>query len=337
MKILIIRLSAMGDIILTTPIVRFIKSKYPDSKIDFLSSKQFIDIYVDNPYINKIISYDKSSNISQILNQKSELISEFGTYDIIIDLQNNLRSKIFKFGLGKSYYNISKKRLHKLMLVNFKRSCFETAHIVDNYYHSIMALKTIKDNLGTELFLDSIYDIIDTNIYGKKPIIAIAPGAHHFTKRMPVTKYIQIINSINSKIDCHFALIGANDDSDLCSEIISKLDNIEFINLCGKLSIRQTAKAIKQCTAIITNDTGVLHIASAVNIPIAAVFGSTVKEFGFEPYYAEYKIFEVELKCRPCTHIGRANCPKGHFNCMRLINTDSIVNWVIDRVLNSSE
>ncbi len=334
MKILIIRLSAMGDIILTTPIIRFIKSKFPNSEIDFLTSKQFADIYIDNTQINKIIYYDKSNTISQVLKQKKELISQNGLYDIVIDLQNNLRSRIFKFGIAKSYYKISKRRLHKLMLVYFKKSCFQYRHVVDNYLLSIESLNIPKDNRGAELFLDSVTEPIDKNFLNK-PIIAIAPGAHHFTKRMPVSKYIQVIQSIKKNIDCRFALIGGLSDTELCSDIMVKLDNIEFINLCGKLDIRQTAKAIEQCSAIVTNDTGVMHIATAVGIPIAAIFGSTVKEFGFEPYRANYKIFESEVNCRPCTHIGRAECPKGHFNCMTFIDTESISAWIVNEILKS--
>lgn len=331
MRILIIRLSAMGDIILTTPIVRFIKNSIPNCTIDFLVTDKFSDIFTDNPYIDNIILYDKSLSIAEIKLQKQRILNEHGKYDIIIDLQNNLRSKIFKSGLADKYYKIQKRRLHKLLLVNLKRSIFENRHIVDNYCKAIEKLTIKKDKQPNQIFIDGIDEIFEK----KKTTIAIAPGAHHFTKRLPISKYVEIINNIKKTIDFQLIIVGGKQDIILGEQIIKDTKLNDTINLCGSLSIRETAKAISRCDAVICNDTGVMHIASCFDIPIAAIFGSTVQELGFTPYNSDYKVFEVDLNCRPCSHIGKSKCPKGHFNCMNLIDTNDISEWIIYKISKS--
>ena len=251
-KILIIRLSSMGDIVLTTPIVRNIKNHYKDAEIDFLAGSQFIEIIKYNPYITKIIEYDKSLNLREILKYKDDLIKHNNNkkYDIVIDLQNNLRSRIFRFGLGRKVFSIKKNRIYKLCLVHCKRKIStKFSHIVQNYKKSYKALNITDDEFGLELWLpedlsDNNY-IHDRDSKGKPTLkIGIAPGAFHFTKRYPIEKYIELIKKLKDSFNCQIEMIGGKADEQICNQIYSSCSSfIESVYI--STSISNSARIIK--------------------------------------------------------------------------------------------
>ncbi len=334
-KFLFIRLSSMGDILLTSPVIRSIRAKFPNSEIHFLVAKQFKDVLLGNPNIDKLLIYDKSKSMSEILQWKNKLISDFGKYDYVIDLHNNLRSKIFRKNLAAKIYSIPKRRLHKLALVNFKRSPFKAIHVVDNYFKAVQQLEVYPDSGGLDITQSPNFTIFKYFTKSDTKIIAIAPGAAHFTKRLPSQKYIEIINLLNQSGDFSFVLIGGLADKELCNTIQESASG-QIINLSGELSISETAKAIGESDLLITNDTGVMHIGAAVQTPLIAVFGSTTPSLGFSPYNCIHQIIEANLPCRPCTHIGLKECPKRHFNCMNLIESQNVVSTAI-RILESGD
>lgn len=331
MKILLIRLSSMGDIILTSAFVRILKTQIPECEIHFLVVGKFSEIFKYNPYINKVIEYDKSNTFSQNLKFK-KLLKENelnnSKYDLIIDLQKNLRSRVFRFNMGKRVFSIKKNRLHKLSLVHCKKPLIKTVPVAEIYYNSIRKLNLPDDKLGLELWLEKDrtagkyipHNRINTT---DRLNIALAPGATHFTKRWLPDYYIELIELINKEYKCAITLIGGKDDKPLCDYI---QDNLVFDikNESGSQSIQKTAEIIAQQNLLVTNDTGVMHIAAARQVPVIAIFGSTVTNFGFSPYRCKNIVVERSIPCRPCTHIGRAECPKKHFKCMKEISPKDV-------------
>ena len=335
-KILIIRLSSIGDIILTTPIIRQVRNKFPQAQIDFLLEDKFYSILKYNPYINTIIRYNKQLKSKQLKSQRDEYLRKnIGKYDIVIDLHNNFRTISWRNGIYNSLYKIKKYRTNKIALVYFKES-LTNRHIVDKYFEAINELSLFSDDLGLEFFINSDdKDNYESNLHrgGRIIKIGIAPGAHHFTKQYPKDKFINLINNYLSNYKIH--LFGGIGDYDICKSIMEGInkDNNSKINItnhCNLYDLQGTAKKINEIDLMITNDTGLMHIAAARGKRIIALFGSTVSEFGFTPYKVDYKILEVNLNCRPCTHIGRSNCPKKHFDCMNLIEEKSIYNAIKD-------
>jgi ADP-heptose:LPS heptosyltransferase len=158
--------------------------------------------------------------------------------------------------------------------------------------------------------------------------VAVAPGAFHFSKRWPAEKFSELIKSILRDYGAEVNLLGGPRDKELCERIISDVADPGVADRSGSVSIIKTARIIDKSDLLITNDTGVMHIAAARRVPLIALFGSTVKEFGFAPYRTPNKIVEVKLNCRPCTHIGRKNCPKSHFNCMDNITVEEILKTI---------
>jgi heptosyltransferase-2 len=321
-KILVIRLSSIGDIILTTHLLRNLKNKYENSEIHYITLNRFTNLLENNPHISNIISYDKSMNKKRLNGFIKGLKIEH-QYDLIIDLQGNSRSKEITSELSGQKFIIDKRRLYKLSLVYFKKNIYKNIlSIPEIYFDSIKELEIIDDKKGLEFWFSeekkSHYYPPEKRTYISKEIynIAIAPGAHFKTKRWLPENFIKTAEILNNKFNCKFIVIGGKDDFEICNYISNK---INAVNFAGKTDIIETARLIDKSDLLITNDTGVMHIAASRQTPIAVIFGSTVKDFGFAPYRCPSVVIEKDIYCRPCSHIGRNFCPLWHFNCMKSI------------------
>ena len=330
----------MVDVLLTTPVVRLLRNKYPDAEIDFVTSKPFAEVYKHNPYINELIEYDKTLSEGKIIKIKNELREKKGgKYDIFIDLQKNFRSKIFRKNIAKKILEVEKNRLQKLSLVYLKKQLFgKIPQIPLQYIKTIEPLSIEDDGNGLELWFPEekqkgFYPPEQGTLPQKGKIkIAVAPGAHHKTKQYPVELFTAALNKINQIIKPEFIIIGGIQDIETTSELAGRLP-FQVNDGSGSTSIIDTARKINGCHMLLTNDTGVMHIAAARQVPIVTLFGSTVPGFGFAPFRVKSKILEENVKCRPCSHIGRDECPKDHFDCMKQISPARVANAVIETVL----
>lgn len=319
-KFLVIRFSSIGDIVLTSPVVRILKTQVEDAEVHFLTKPEYKSLVDNNIYIDKV----------HILNPKfSKTIEElkYEFFDYIIDLHNNLRTKRVKSALNLVSFSFNKLNIEKWRYVNFKHNVLPDISIVDRYLETIKLFETKNDNKGLEFFIltkDEI-DVKELNLV-KNTYAVIVVGAKLFTKQIPSEKIIDLCNNINFPI----VLLGGKEDIEK-AEIITKSVNTKIINVCGKYNINQSASIIKQSNFVITADTGLMHIASAFKKNIISIWGNTVPEFGMYPYMPgeKSKIFEVKnLKCRPCSKIGFSNCPKKHFKCMNDINNIEIIEYI---------
>lgn len=313
-KVLIIRLSSLGDILLTTPFVRSIKNQYPKIEIDYIVRKEYSDLLKLNPHLNKVFQF--SRNEKDILTTLAEIKKT--NYDLIIDLQNNLRSKKIISNNNPKVVRFSKNSWQKFLLVNFKINKLKNEpQIPVRYARTISGFQLDKN--GLDLFTDRT---TDNRILGKENLIGFCPGAHHYTKRWFKEYFIELGNKL-TKIGYTIVLFGGKTDKGLCAEISKEISG--SIDVSNIDDILQTAADMKLCKAVVSNDSGLMHTAAAVGTKVVAIFGSTVKEFGFTPYNCKNLILENKsLNCRPCTHIGRSSCPKKHFNCMKLIKPEFV-------------
>lgn len=309
-KILIIRLSSIGDILLTSPLVRSIKKKYPATQLDFLLREEFNDLVQNNPYIDVIHNYrrDKSENHTLIK------LLHSNNYDLVIDLQNNFRSSEIVKKLKCPVLKFKKNNLKKFLLVHFKINMLKHADKIPDRYAAAAQIQL--DEEGLEYFISQSPD---SRLKENESYIGLCHGAKHFTKRWPLEYFIDLGKRLESA-GYKVILFGGMDEAKSAEEISRHLTNA--INLCGN-NLSQTAANLKICKAVYTNDSGLMHLAAAMKAPIIAFFGSTVKEFGFYPYKAKGIELEIkDLSCRPCTHIGRTSCPKSHFKCMKDIKPE---------------
>lgn len=311
-KFLILRFSSIGDIVLTTPVVRCLKQQYPQAEIHYLTKPAFKSILANNPYISQVHVLDKP-----LLKKVMEL-KQLG-FDYIIDLHNNLRTRIIKSVIDVPSFSFDKLNTEKAQLVNFKANILPQVHIVDRYLDTLKSFGVSNDGQGLDYFIPEDVNLNDeVKQLTSKPYIAIAIGAQHSTKRLPTQKLMEVCKNINTNI----ILLGGKEDEQTGEEI-AKQSGSHVVNLSGKLSLHQSALVVKLAQKVITHDTGLMHIAAAFKKPIISIWGNTVPEFGMTPYYGNYNInqqlFEVNnLSCRPCSKIGFKACPKTHFNCMHL-------------------
>lgn len=324
MKILIVRFSSIGDIVLTTPVIRCLKKQIENAEIHYLTKKSFQSVIENNPYIDKI--YTINSEIKSLLPQLKE-----EEYDYIIDLHNNLRSSIVKNKLKTKSFTVNKLNIKKWLLVNLKINTMPRVHIVDRYMETVTKLGVVNDGEGLDYFItdDKKVDLSILPISHQKGFIGFVIGGKHATKVLPEEKAISICNKINKPI----ILLGGKEDKTMGENIVKACGNNVY-NSCGEFSLGQSAYLVSIADKIITNDTGLMHIASAYRKPIVSVWGNTVPDFGMYPYLPEKDkhksliIQNNELKCRPCSKIGYKKCPKKHFNCMKTIDEKAIVDFV---------
>jgi ADP-heptose:LPS heptosyltransferase len=331
MKILIIRFSSIGDIVLTTPVVRCLKQQ-TEADIHYLTKKGFEKIVQSNPYIDRVFSIEK--DISEVLITLKSM-----NYDYVIDLHKNIRSLQIKAALQTKSFSFNKLNIEKWLMVNLKINILPATHIVDRYLKTVESLGVKNDNKGLDYFIpkDDEIDVATINPKMTQPYIAFVIGAAHATKRLPVEKIIAVCD----KIDYPIVLLGGKEDITNGALITSK-SKTYVVDLCGKLNLNQSASVVKQAHKIITHDTGLMHIAAAFQKDIVAIWGNTLPEFGMYPYlsknvekanWAKYKLdapfFEVkDLSCRPCSKIGYNQCPKGHFKCMNEIDIEGVVSAI---------
>ncbi len=313
-KFLILRFSSIGDIILTTPVVRCLKLQYPNAEVHFATKKQFKVLVENNPYIDKYFLLDGPLN-NFVKTLKAE------NYHYVIDLHNNLRTSVIKFRLGKPSFSYNKLNFEKWLLVNLKINRMPDLHIVDRNLKTVENLGVINDNKGLDYFIPEQHTVNLSQAIGDAPsFVAYAIGGQHFTKKLPTEKIIELCSTIDKKI----VLLGGKEDEPN-GDIIANALGSKVYNACGKYNLNQSASILQQAEYVISHDTGLMHIASALKKRIVSIWGNTVPEFGMYPYQTQFSIIENKgLPCRPCSKIGYNKCPEGHFKCMNNLEINKI-------------
>jgi ADP-heptose:LPS heptosyltransferase len=321
-KFLVIRFSSIGDIILTTPVVRCLKNQVDEAEVHFLTKERYIQILTSNPYIDKV--HLLKENLGEVI---TKLRKE--RFDYIIDLHRNIRTFFVKLMLRKVSFSVNKINLRKWIFVNFKWNVLPDKHIVDRYLKTLRFFSVHSDGKGLDFYFPPVQEVAVSKILGKKPqkFLSLVVGGGHLTKQIPADKIVELIDKMNIDI----VLLGGKEDVDKALQIMSRVKNKNVYNLAGKLSLVESASVIDKSELIITPDTGMMHIAAALKKNIISVWGNTVPAFGMYPYMPgrASKMFQIDdLQCRPCSKIGFNKCPKKHFRCMLEQNTDEIVNTI---------
>lgn len=312
-KFLIIRFSSIGDIVLTTPVVRCLKNQVEGAEVHYLTKKAFAPILAHNPYIDKLHLLEDS--LSETIGKLKQ--EEF---DYIIDLHHNLRTTIVKNKLRLLSFSFRKLNFEKWLMVHLKINRLPDIHIVDRYLETTRLFEINNDYEGLDYFIapsDEV-DLNDLPQTHQNGYIGFVIGAKHNTKKLPHEKITNIVR----KLDLPVILLGGKDDKAEADMIEAECGKLCY-NACGKYNLGQSASLVKQANVIITHDTGLMHIAAAFKQKIISVWGNTIPEFGMYPYqpHPDSKIIETKgLKCRPCSKIGYQSCPKKHFKCMNCID-----------------
>ena len=338
MKILVLRFSSIGDIVLTTPVVRALAQQVPGAAVHFATKPGYRGLLEANPYVAKVHCLGGSLG---------ELVQELRAeqFDYIVDLHNNLRTRLIKLQLGVKSSSFDKLNWQKWLLVNFKIDRLPRVHIVQRYLAAGAALGIKDDGRGLDYFIPTGQEVALTTLPAPfaAGYVAVAIGAQHATKRLPVNKLIELC----AKLARPIVLLGGPEDESVAHVIEQAFEtqavaaqptasipdspyyfparspNLQFPkvlihNGCGRYSLHQSASLLRQASFVVSHDTGLMHIAAAFGKEIFSVWGNTVPAFGMYPYKTEFRVLEVQgLSCRPCSKIGFDKCPQGHFKCMR--------------------
>ena len=340
MKILILRFSSIGDIVLTTPVIRAVKQQVAGAVVHFCTKPAYRGLVESNPYVDKV--HCLSGSLDELV---AELKAE--RFDFIIDLHHNLRTTLLKARLGVKSASFDKLNWRKWLLVRFKLHAMPRVHIVDRYLAAAAPLGVKNDGKGLDYFIPEA-DEVDVAValppvFGRG-YVAFAIGAQHATKRLPVERIIELCGLLRRPV----VLLGGPEDETTGHVVELAFDEgaatsppptpripdspyyfptkspgshapkTLIYNACGKFSLNQSASLVRQASLVVSHDTGLMHIAAAFGKEIFSVWGNTVPEFGMYPYRTEFRALEVpNLPCRPCSKIGYDKCPQDHFKCMR--------------------
>ena len=327
-KILVIRFSSIGDIVLTTPVFRCIKKQLPDAEVHLITKSSFKIVTANNPYIDHFfyLDDDLTSVIKELKKQK---------YDCIVDLHNNTRSYRIKRALRKKTFTINKLNIEKFLLTNLNINIMPAEHITTRSLDTVASLGVVDDGMGLDYFIP-VKDIVkehDIPTSHSAGFITIVIGATYNTKKLPVNK----LQELCYKIDHPVILLGGKEDNS-DAEMIASVDPVKVYNACGKFNLNESADLVRQSKLVVSHDTGLMHIAAALQKPIISIWGNTTPVFGMYPYYGtssdkQFDTVEVTgLRCRPCSKIGYQQCPMEHFKCMEKQDIDSLVQLIHQRL-----
>lgn len=297
----------MGDIVLTTPVLRALRNALPDAEIHFLVKPKFAEAIAHNPFLNRL------HVLKPRLADTLETLKAEG-YTYVVDLQQSLRSRRIRWALGIAATAVDKQNVTKWRMTALKHRV-QVPHIVTRYGKTLAPLGIVLDDQGLDFPLLPVPEteaLLDGFLAKHGPYLAVALGATHFTKRWPTSYFHELLNQLGMPA----VLLGGVTET-IAAEEIEKAARHPILNLAGKTSLMGSGHALARAELLITHDTGLMHIGAALGKRIVSLWGNTVPGFGMTPYKTEFIALEIkDLACRPCTKIGYAACPKGHFRCM---------------------
>jgi len=334
-KILIMRFSSLGDIVLTTPVIKSLKQKFPQSKIFFLTRSQYQDVLKNDPNVFSLIKFDpveKHKGISGFL----KLIRELKTFNfvIMVDLHANLRSFFIRHLLKtKIKIKYDKRWLTRFLLVHFKFFKVKPRHTVDSYLKALKKINVNSSEKVPKIFLDQKSENFSKDFFIEKKIekddivVGIHPGARWETKRWTEEKFTKVCQILSQKAGLKIILFGDQKDQEVIERISSHTEDQKLFKAVN-LPLNKFMSLIKRCDGFVTNDSGPMHIASALGVPVVAIFGPTHPQLGFSPMGSENMVLTANVKCSPCSLHGEKRCHKESRFCMDLIEPEMVTDAV---------
>jgi lipopolysaccharide heptosyltransferase II len=328
-KILVIRLSSIGDILLASPLLRLLKKRFPGAELSFLVKKKFADAIRINKHVDRVISLDTTAGLPELMRLRSFLKRQ--NFDLVLDIHRNFRSLFLRSGIGVDVFSYPKFRRKRFLLIHFKWNLYdEVIPVYRRYLYSVGKLGIEDDGLGLEFWVDEAASARIKNMFAsagfskERFTLCLAPGAGFATKRWLPEYFLQVANRFVREREAQILLLGDERDRKITGTITAQLSG-RFLDLSGELSLMESAAALTFADLFITNDTGLMHLSVALAVKTIAVFGPTTRELGFFPTAPHAMVVEnAGLSCRPCTHVGSRKCPKKHFRCMREVLPEQV-------------
>lgn len=330
MKILLIRFSSIGDIILTSPVIRVLREKFPEAQIDMMVKQEYAELVSTNPRLNKIYTFDRKTGFPGLLKLVKQ--TRASQYDLILDLHRNLRSSLLYWGGGAiSRLRYRRPTLKRALLIYSGINLYkEIVSVPDLYFRPLKTWGFVNDGKGLELWPTSEHEekvtafLLENQVKNSELLIGFSPMAAHAMKMWEPEGFVKLGSALVKQYGARIVIFGGREDL-IKGEQMARTIPHKPVVACGKLSLMESATLIGRCHLLVTNDTGVMHMGVAMKRKIVAIFGPTSEELGFYPYYTESIVVSKDLECRPCTAIGTSICKKGTHACMKNISYKEVL------------
>jgi len=326
-RVLVIRLSSLGDILLTTPVLRLLREHCPAARIDFLTKATYQDVLYANPCVDRLLLLEPQQGLRETLRSIRQT-----HYVVVVDLHRTLRSRLLYRGLRAQHkLTYTKRTWRRALMVHLGWNTLRAMTPVPELYVAPLRRLGITAPLPPlEMHLTAesrnamrTYLWQESPASAARPLLAVAPGAHWATKRWPVERFAAVAEALAQAQQAAVVVLGSAEDGLLAQELCQRL-SVPVLDSTGKLSLMHTAALLQQCHLLLSNDSGLMHMATALRVPVVAIFGPTVQEFGFYPFKAWAQVVSADLPCRPCSTKGSRCCPRGHHQCMQQVTVEQV-------------
>ena len=323
-NILAVRFGSIGDILLTTPLLRSIRHSHPGARVTVLTKREYVPLLSHNPNVHRVLGHAPDRSL---LGLAAELRGD--QYTHLLDLHDNLRSRALRLLVPGRWRSYPKHRMARALLIRAKRNRYRDRRpVAERYFSAARDLRVKPDGAPPDFFLgaeareQATAWLASVGLSAEDDIIAFAPGAAHATKRWPIEHWQRLVDR---SVEDGFAVViaGGPDDAPLGSRLVAGQE-ARVANAAGVFGLQATGALLQRARALVSGDTGVMHMATAVGTPVLALFGPTVEAFGFFPYSRLATVLELPLPCRPCTAHGGRVCPLGHHRCLVDITPETV-------------
>ena len=327
-RVLLIRLSSLGDILLMTPLLSLLRAACPQAQVDVLVKAEYRDLLRAHPEITRLLTFDSRQSLLSALRALRA-----DRYDLALDLHCTPRSQLLLRGLRARRRLVYNKRvLRRALLVRLGWNTLRDVIPVPELYVAPLRRLGLTGRLGPPtMHLDpESTEAMQAHIArtlpdaSHQPLLAVAPGARWPTKRWPVERFATVAQELAREKQAAVVILGGPDEAQLARTLYDKID-VPVVNAAGTLSLMNSAALLSRCRLLISNDSGLMHMATALRVPVVAIFGPTVQEFGFYPFQARSEVVSEPLACRPCSTKGSIRCPREHHACMQDISNARVL------------
>ena len=326
-RVLLVRFGAMGDLILTTPLVRALRRAHPSARLTMVTRDRYAPLLEGNPHLHRLMALGPGSPLASIAR---ELRGE--TFTHRIDLHRSLRSRRLRWLVGGRWTSYPKHRLARTALIRMHRDIYRDRRpVAERYFDAARSLDVHPDGDPAEVFLDiaTLHRADQALAAGGRrddshTLLALAPGAAHATKRWPIAHWADLATRLEAQGTADLVVLGGPEDVAAGAAIAAAAPS-RTVNLAGALTLRETAAVLKRARAAVAGDTGLLHLATAVGTPVVGLYGPTVEAFGFFPYRGRATVLQRDLPCRPCSSHGGPACPLGHHRCLADLDPTAVL------------
>jgi heptosyltransferase-2 len=323
-RILLVRFSSIGDILLTTPLIRALRARHPGARIDAVTKASFAPLLADNPHLTSVVSVAPGETLASLAGRLRP-----ARYTHRLDLHGSLRSRLLRMLLPGRWHGYQKHRLARARLIRTRKNHYPTGTppVPERYFQAAAGLDVRPDGGPPEFFLGAAARVeaadwlAASGLGTAREIVALAPGAAHATKRWPVARW-QALAATLAERGQQVVIVGGPEDGAIASAVLEGAPSA--VSAAGQFGLQGTGALLARSRALVSGDTGVMHMATGVGTPVVALFGPTVEAFGFFPYRAPARVVQHDLPCRPCSRMGGEACPLGHHDCLRGIAPDEV-------------